>query len=179
MDQILHGARAVLLRVHDHARVTGWRRFLVMMVVGMLGGIVVGVVMGQVGLIRGLVMLHVVRVARGARRGVVRLVVEAAIGVHDHAADLVQVRRGRVGHVVVVVRVVAVRQGIYAQRARQMIIHGICAATGARRGRVWSVLLAALRAVLLLLRRWLLLLRLRLRLRLSLRQACWRRWMIQ
>lgn len=150
-----------------------------MMMIGMLGRIVVGVVMAQVGLIRGLVMLDVVRVARGARGGVVRLVVEATIRVHDHATDLVQIRGGRVGHVVVVVRMVTVWQRIYAQRTRQMIIHGVCAATGTRRGRVRSVLLATLRAVLLLLRRRLLLLRLRLRLRLSLWQACWRRWMIQ
>lgn len=89
VDQILHGAWAVLLRVYDHAGVTGWRPFLMMMV-GMLGRIVVGVVVAQVGLIRGLVVLDVVRVARGARCGVVvALVVKATIRVHDHATDLV------------------------------------------------------------------------------------------
>lgn len=58
------------------------------MMIGVLGRIVVGVVMAQVGLIRGLVMLDVVRVT-GARSGIVRLVVKATIRVHDHATDLV------------------------------------------------------------------------------------------
>lgn len=93
--------------------------------------IVIGIVFTRVRLIRGRVMLRVAR-STCTRGCVVDLVVlQAAIGIHDHASGFVRVRRRGIRYVVMVVRIVTLRHGVEAQRAGQMVVHRVCAATGA------------------------------------------------
>lgn len=111
--QVRHRTRAVLLRVDDHAGVSSWRLFQMMM--GVFDGRVVSVVMAGVCLIRSLVVLNV---SSGARRRVVAVVVvEAAIRVHDYASHLVEVGSGGVWDLVSVMGMVAGWQRVQAQGA--------------------------------------------------------------
>lgn len=58
------------------------------MMIGMLRGIIISIIMTQMGLVRRFVMLNVAG-STGTCGCIVSLVVETAIRVHDHATDFV------------------------------------------------------------------------------------------
>lgn len=50
------------------------------------------------------------------RRSIVTIIVRPAIRVHDHTTDLVEIRWRRIGHVMMVVRMITRWQRVEAQR---------------------------------------------------------------
>lgn len=58
------------------------------MMIGMLRGIIVSIIVTQMGLVRRFIMLNIAG-STGTRGCIVSLVVETAIRVHDHATDFV------------------------------------------------------------------------------------------
>lgn len=106
---ILHRSWTVLLRIHDDASVAGW--CLLQMMMRMFHGRVVRTVVARMHLILSLVMLKVT--SSGSCSVIAVVVVEAAVGVHDHTPDFVQVRRG-VGYLVTMMGMIAWWQRVEA-----------------------------------------------------------------